>query len=125
MNILLKTAALYFILVTLISCRGEEPKRMPDTIPDITGDITSLTRDAKDDSNLQLMIVSRDETGAIIPEASVKVTGHTLIEEKDGKRLKAAQLQQGQQVDVWFEGPVMESMPVQATAKAIRIKSNR
>lgn len=97
---------------------------MPDTIPDVAGNIISLSRDTKDDDNVQLIILSKKETGAT-PEASVRVTEHTLIEEKDGKRLKAAQLRQGQQVDVWFEGPVMESMPVQATAKAIRIIANR
>lgn len=105
------------------ACRGEELKRMPDTLPDITGKITSLaeTDTTKKNIHLQMMVEASQGIESAYPKASIKVDDDTLIEDRDGKRLKAGQLKQGQQVEVWFDGAVMESMPVQATAVAIRV----
>jgi hypothetical protein len=107
------------------SCRGEELKRMPDTLPDITGKITNLAETATTQNNIHLQIMVEASQGkeSTYPEASIKVDDDTLIEDKDGKRLKAGQLKQGQQVEVWFGDAVMESMPVQATAVAIRVSN--
>lgn len=123
MNILLKFLAYSFVIVAIVGCRGDELKRMPDTLPDINGQITSLTETGttQKNSRLQLIVEAVENSKPTYPQASVKVDENTLIEDKDGKRLKAGQLKQGQQVEVWFDGPVMESMPVQATAVAIRV----
>lgn len=116
---------LYFMLLVsaLVACRGEEPKRMPDTLPDMEGNIVSLDRPVKEDDKVVQLFVKAPETQEEgFPEASIRVDESTLIEDKDGKVLKPAHLQQGQQVEVWFENEVMESMPVQATAKAVRVQ---
>jgi hypothetical protein len=121
-NILFKILAYSFVIVSIVSCRGDEPKRMPDTLPDIKGSITSLTETGTTQKNSRLQLVVEAEKGnaGTYPQASVKVDENTLIEDNNGKRLKAGQLKQGQQVEIWFDGAVMESMPVQATAIAIR-----
>nr|WP_233150274.1 DUF3221 domain-containing protein [Pontibacter sp. BT310] len=66
------------------------------------------------------MVEAEKGNKGIYPQASVKVDENTLIEDNNGKRLKAGQLRQGQLVEIWFDGAVMESMPVQGTAIAIR-----
>lgn len=54
--------------------------------------------------------------------ASVKVTGETeIVHEKSRKRLYFADLKKGMLVKVWFQGPVAESWPVQATAGKIEV----
>jgi len=54
----------------------------------------------------------------------VKVTDKTKIEKTDGKERKEAtfeDLKKGARVEATFTGPVADSYPVQATAKAILI----
>lgn len=122
-DLLLKILAYSLVILLMGACRGEELKRMPDTLPDITGKITSLAETAttKKNIHLQMMVEASQGKESAYPKASIKVDDDTLIEDRDGKRLKAGQLKQGQQVEVWFDGAVMESMPVQATAVAIRV----
>lgn len=123
MNILFKILAYSLVIVAIVSCRGDELKRMPDTLPDINGEITSLTETGTTEKNsrLQLLVEAGKGVESAYPQASVKVDENTLIEDKDGKRIKAGQLKEGHEVEVWFDGAVMESMPVQATAVAIRV----
>ena len=119
----LRTTILYLAILWLAACRGDEPKRMPDTIPDISGTITTLTptEPGNNKKRVQLLVEATESSDAAHKQASITITDDTLIEDANGKRLKAGQLQQGQQVDVWFKGAVRESMPVQATAKAVRV----
>ena len=115
--------ALLYLVMLLPSCRGDEPKRIPDTLPDIIGTVVTINQPAAQNEKepLQLHVKATDEQTTNYTEASVTVNKNTLIESKDGKHLKAGALQQGQTIEVWFEDEVMESMPVQARAKAIRI----
>ncbi len=54
--------------------------------------------------------------------ASVKVTGETeMVREKSREKLHFADLEKGMLVKVWFQGPVAESWPVQATAGKIAV----
>ncbi len=56
--------------------------------------------------------------------AQVRVTGQTQIVRQNGGTLEAGQithLASGQTVEVRFDGPVMESFPIQATAKEVVI----
>jgi len=119
----LRTAIFYLAILWLAACRGDEPKRMPDTIPDITGTITTITptEPGNNKKRVQMLVEADQNSTAALKQASITVTDDTLVEDADGKRLKAGQLKQGQKVDVWFEGAVRESMPVQATAKAVRV----
>ncbi len=59
------------------------------------------------------------KNGADYHRAYVRVTGDTVIYGKEESAL--TDLQVGQYVNVFFEGAVMESDPVQATAKQINI----
>ena len=111
-------------ILLLTSCRGDEPKRMPDTLPDILGNITSITQADTDGNKMtvQLLVEAKQGTKTAYPKASIKVDDSSLIEDETGKRIKAGQLREGQQVEVWFTDEVMESFPVQATAKALRVQ---
>ncbi len=113
-------------LVLLVACRGDEPKRMPDTIPEITGTITTLTQTDATKQNIQLQIIvtATDKEAGQYPQASIKVLDETLIETDKGKRVKAGKLREGQLVNVWFnDGVIAESMPVQVSAKAIKVNT--
>ncbi|NEM98150.1 DUF3221 domain-containing protein [Pontibacter burrus] len=119
----IRICTLLYLAVLLLSCRGDEPKRIPDTLPDIIGSVITISQPATQDQKepLQLLVKADDEQATNYSQASVTVNKNTLIESKDGKHLKAGALQEGQLIEVWFEDEVMESMPVQARAKAIRI----
>lgn len=62
-----------------------------------------------------------DSTGSA--KASVRLTSSTRVLRSSGEASRPDDLQVGQKVSAWFDGPVMESYPVQATAKAVRIES--
>lgn len=111
------------LALTLAGCRGDEPKRMPDTLPDITGMITQLQEAGKDaeEGEIQLLVEAPEDNGTNAPKASIKIDKNTLIETKGGARIKAGQLKPGLQVEVWYRDKVMETMPVQAEAKALRV----
>lgn len=112
-------------LLLLLSCRESELKRMPDTLPDIRGNITGLSKQAKEEERVvvTVMVKSGEGLDARIPEASIRVTEETLIEDGTGKKLSAEALKQGQEVDVWLGEEMMESLPVQTDAIAVRITS--
>jgi len=59
--------------------------------------------------------------GAVSDKASVTVTDATDVFDAAGTLSTWEALAQGQQVEVWFTGPVAESYPVQGTAGAVRI----
>lgn len=109
------------IILLLFSCRDSELKRMPDTLPDLRGNINSLSVSEQDKGHLTILVKSEKETAAEVTEASVNVTEETLIEDSTGKKYSPEALQQGQEIEVWFGESVMETMPVQTNAIAIRI----
>lgn len=123
MHIFYKHKFLVVAMVLLSSCRETELKRMPDTLPDIRGNITSLSGADKSEENATLFIAIKAIEGVDvkIAEATISVTEETLIEDSNGKKLSAAALKQGQEVEVWLEAEMMESLPVQANAIAVRI----
>jgi hypothetical protein len=115
---------LYLAVFMLLGCQRETPKRMPDTLPDIRGNITNLKKTAtkKNEKSVAMVMVQSVEGSDVrLPRASIRIDQNTLIETKSGGTLKLEQLREGQQVEAWFSGPVMESDPVQAQALAIRI----
>ena len=118
-------ATFIFLLAAFATgCTGQTGKAIPDTIPDIEGTITTLKRtNPKIEQSVAVVLVEAiadQETN--YPKASVKVDDDTHIEDAEGNVLKVEQLQEQQQVEVWFDGPVMESFPVQAHAAAVRVK---
>lgn len=115
---------LFWLLVLLCNCRGPEPKRMPDTLPDVRGYITEIKRPAARDKQLSTIVEVHAIEGIAnrYPDASIRLDNNTLIEDATGRKLDLENLREGHEVEAWFEGEVMESMPVQAYAKAIRVK---
>ena len=120
--LLLMTAVLLFV-----RCRDSELKRMPDTLPDVTGSITqlSVTEQNRDDNVLTIRVQATETEAIRITEASIKVTEETKIEDQAGKDLSLSALKQGQEIDVWFGDKVIGSSPIQADAIAIRIRSQK
>lgn len=115
--------AAILLAITLGSCRGDEPKRIPDTLPDVHGSIESIAMAAQDNDEAQATVRVRAVEGieAKYPEASITITKSTLIESTTGEHLKLEQLRDGQEIEAWFEGGVMESYPVQGQVKAVRV----
>jgi hypothetical protein len=52
--------------------------------------------------------------------ATITIDDETLIKSSGGKELKLEHLKKGQEIQAWFRGDVMESMPIQGYAKAVR-----
>ena len=92
---------------------------------DIRGKITAVNRETGNERLLgTVMIESGAEQDAALDKARVRVTKQThIFVIRDGKRLPATfdDLQIGAEVEAQFAGPVMESYPVQAAAKAITV----
>lgn len=59
--------------------------------------------------------------GAVSDKARITITPQTRFYDEAGKPNDPAQLTIGVNVDVWFEGAVAESYPVQGSAKAVQI----
>lgn len=97
--------------------------RVPTEPAGITGSITSVERntDANGSPVVQILVEGGDQpAGAVSDKASVTVTSETDIFGMDDEPATMDSLQQGMQVEVWFDGAVAESYPVQGTAKAVR-----
>lgn len=93
----------------------------PPSVPaGISGTIHRLTRDA-DSGQTVILVVDDGAIPGAVDRAVVKVTSDTVVWMLKGGTGTAADLGPGQFVSVWFDGPVAESYPVQATAADIRI----
>lgn len=94
---------------------------------DIRGKITNIHRADRDADHQILgnvLIEGVKEADTQVDKASVRVTNETRIFYKRGKERKQVSfdaLKTGQKVSARFVGPVMESYPVQATAREIMI----
>lgn len=104
------------------SC-SNEPKRIPDTLPDVHGYIGSIKRTGSKNSVAKAVVMVKAMEGleADYPDASIRIDESTKIEDTKGKPLKLEQLREGHEIQAWFEGDILESMPVQGYAKAIRV----
>lgn len=115
---------LYFALLLLFSSCSDEPKRIPDTLPDVHGYIGSIKRTANnsDAAKAVVMVKAMEGLEADYPDASIRIDDNTKIEDMNGKPLKLEQLREGHEIQAWFEGDALETMPVQGYAKAIRVE---
>lgn len=123
----MKISATFILAALLLSilagCRGEEPKRMPDTLPDVHGYISHIkkTSEKSEKSRAVILVKAIDTSDVKYKEANIQVDKNTLIETSDGAHLKLEQLREGQEVEAWFEGEVMDSVPVQGYVKGLRV----
>lgn len=87
----------------------------PRTTPSIIGQVTAIA--------LPTIVVEEKPTephGSA--KARVRITDGTQVLRRGEGVVGATELRVGQQVKVWFTGPVMESYPLQATAGVIVIE---
>ena len=88
---------------------------IPRTTPSIIGQVTAIT--------LPTIVVEEKPTephGS--DKAVVRITDATQVLRRGGGVMSPTELRVGQLVKVWFTGPVMESYPLQATARVIVIE---
>lgn len=88
---------------------------IPRTAPSIIGQVTAIA--------LPTIILEEKPTephGSA--KARVRITKDTQVWRRGEGGMGTAELKVGQQVKVWFAGPVMESYPLQATAGVIVIE---
>jgi len=85
----------------------------------VAGRITKITNDVTGDKIIILVESESENNGAEYDKASVRVTDETIIYGIDGTEINSIELDQ--YLRVFFTGEVMESYPVQATAKQINI----
>jgi hypothetical protein len=85
-------------------------------VPSIRGTITQRAPE-------RILIEEEPLDSAGSAKASVRLTRSTLVVRGSGEAVHPDELQVGRKVSAWFEGPVMESYPVQATAGAVRIET--
>jgi hypothetical protein len=87
----------------------------PRTVPSIVGQITAIA----------LPVITVEEQPAEphgSAKAHVRITTETQWLRRGEVGSGIAELQVGQQVRIWFKGPVMESYPLQATAGVIYLE---
>lgn len=101
----------------LSACSPVVTASIPRTTSSITGQVTAIALP---------MVVVEENPGE--PHGSAKARVRTkatqVLREGDGV-VDVTTLGVGQQVKVWFTGPVMESYPLQATAGVIVIEPSR
>jgi hypothetical protein len=83
--------------------------------------VKDLSVGTGDDAPPVLLVVADPQSSSSVDRASVRVTADTIVWTAEGVRGTAADLAAGEQVAVWFTGPVAESYPVQATAGVIQV----
>ena len=94
------------------------PASSSRTTPSITGQVTAIA--------LPVVVVEENPTephGSA--KARVRITEATQVLREGEGIVGVTKLGVGQQVTVWFTGPVMESYPLQATAGVIVIEPSR
>lgn len=105
------------VALSLAACVSGPPR---DT-PDIRGSVTSFQRT---DDGASMLVEGRVEGGTSFDKASVTVRDDTEVWRREGdkwRRGEIGDLARAKRVEAWFTGPVAESYPVQATARAIAV----
>lgn len=122
---MIKKAIILLILLALLGC---ESTNNPDSSASedsqfveygVAGHIVKITASEDDEIMGTIKIDGQENNGAKYKEAVVTVTSDTKIYINDLTDFD--NLEVGMYINVFFEGPVKESHPVQATAKQINI----
>lgn len=119
--------AFVFLLFSLAQDGAETHAQSEDHM-DIRGKITNIRRASAEGGNEKMLgtilIEGVKEADTNFDKARLRVTNETRIFDHRGKERKQASfddLKKGQKVEARFNGPVMESYPVQTTAGEIVI----
>ncbi len=113
--------AVCVLLLILLGCA-----RVPEEASDLDGEIISVGRSV-DSEAVQILVEAHPGQSDGLDMAYVFILDDraVFLRENDADRGAAvADLEEGQRVKVWFDGPVAESYPVQGTARAVLIVSD-
>ena len=110
-----RASAFAGLFVLLAACAPATRSTLPDGDASFAGRIA-----ARNEATVLLVATSMQPAGA--DQASVRVPAGTRLVHASGASATMADLQVGRNVRAWFDGPVMESYPVQASAGAIVIE---
>ena len=114
--------AITLALVAVAASAACSPASPPDENPSVRGTITSISRSGDSGS---MLVESAGPPVFDVDRAQMRVDGDTslLREAEDGyEPIAFSEFAEGDAVDIWFEGPVAESYPVQAYARAIVLR---
>jgi hypothetical protein len=118
-NIVLAMVFIICLMPGMMSCASVKPL---ETEADFTGFITEIDLGIYKD--ITGRISAESHADKIVTKYIVTVKKETAIFRQDGENLSKAvfkDLNIQQSVKIWFTGPVLESWPMQATAKQIVI----
>ena len=113
-----------FVLFASLACAGLAACADAVRVAAPTGAASFAGRIAAVEAQ-SVLLVATSVQPAGANRASVRLHAGTRVFLADGEPVGPDALQVGQGVRAWFEGPVMESYPVQATAAAIVIDDRR
>ena len=107
-------ACLLALLLGACAARTRDPSPLPAGAASITGHVASVQLPS-------VLVVAQGPQPGGSDRASVRVHAGTRVLWRTGEVASAADLRKGQAVRVWYEGPVMESYPIQVAAAAVVI----
>ncbi|SIR09669.1 DUF3221 domain-containing protein [Pontibacter lucknowensis] len=112
-----------FAALLLVGCQTQDGFQIPNTQPDIKGNITNIkkTNSKKKEGVAVILVESVEGMQTNHAKATLRIDGKTHIENTEGATLRLEHLREGHLVEAWFDEQVMESFPVQAHATAIRV----
>ena len=118
----MRLAALFFAAAACSAQPGAELPlaslpEIPPMQPSISGVVTHVEGD-------RVRVEERPAEASGSDKAAVRLTERTQLLHRDGSPATRADLVIGTRVSVWFMGPVLESYPVQATARAVVLESD-
>lgn len=113
--------AVLVALGTALACSSAAVGGVPSSTPGIAGRITSVTRAGERIGAIRVEEQPLQASGSA--KAVATVTQGTVVLRGVNEPRDFNDLGVGQWVRVWFDGPVMESYPVQAKAGTIVIDS--
>jgi len=123
----MKTAVLGLVAIlalVAVACGDDDSEAIgSQESPSIRGRITTLTPGTTEDS-ATILVEGEIEADTSFDKASVRIDDDTEVLQKGDDSFEPAtvdNLEEGQLVEAWFEGPVAESYPVQAYAARIVI----
>ena len=123
MNKFLKVLIFSLMIIALVGCSevaidDEEAPNSEFVEYGVAGYITEISQNESSDT-MGILVQGDENNGATYTEAWVTITEDTKI--YINKLVEMDQLKVDMYVNVFFEGPVAESFPVQGTARQINI----
>jgi Protein of unknown function (DUF3221) len=112
------------LLLLALGCAGPGSRSYPDKGASdvVTSEAPSIQGTVTQKSPGRILIEEEPLDSSRSAKASVRLTSSTRVL-RGGEPARTEDLREGQRVSVWFDGPVLQSYPVQATASAVRIEA--